>query len=479
VRTSRSGAGSLGVRAGLGAETAGRAISLVFGVAFPLVVFAMARRLYGARAGWLAGLLTAAHPVLVVTSTAVLTESTYLTLSLAAMWFVTDTLDLRSWRPAAAAGLCLGFAYLCRPEAFLLAGLFAGAIVLVNRDRWRVAIGRAALMLGVFALFAVPYIHFLYRETGQLRFEAKTADGVRYAQRQAAGQTWGEIYFAIDKNTLEEKGATNVSDLDMLLKTHATLRERAGTLVHQGVHNLPRLLQALGDLQLGQPAFGLCIALGFFGGAWTRDRIRRDLPLLLAFGLTLLTFCTWPFFHDRFLFPLLPAFLVWSGVGLDRLVTWARTSAEGTGWGPRGVTLSAPLAVGACLFLVCFAGAVGVRESDELSMSWMIPAYREDRLIGTWLRDQGARIRPRIMDTGPLVAFYGDGVLVPYPWADSETALRYITQRNITYLVLREHDATRRPYIAAWFQHPPDRFELVKTFTADSGTTRLYRWRNP
>jgi 4-amino-4-deoxy-L-arabinose transferase-like glycosyltransferase len=474
---------SLGVRAGVHSETAARAISLAFGVVFPALVFLVARRLYGARAGWMAGALAAVQPVLIVASSAVLTESTYLTLSLAGMWFVTDALSLRSWRPAAAAGVCLGFSYLCRPEAFILAGLFAAALVLFNRDRWRAAAGRAAVLLAVFALFAVPYIHFLYRETGQLRFEAKTADGVRYAQRKAAGQDWGQIYFAIDPVTLQEKGATNTSDLSMLLETHSTVGERARTMLHQGVHNLPRLLQALGDLQLGQPAFGLCIALGFFGGAWTRDRLRRDLALLLALGLTLLTFCTWPFFHDRFLFPLLPALIVWGGAGLDRLATWARSSATGAGLGARAVSLSAPAAVGCCLFLVGFAGAAGVRESDELSMSFMVPAYREDRQIGEWMRQQGAqlgRAHPRIMDTGPLVAFYGGGVLVPYPWADAATTLRYIEHRDIDFLVVRESDGKHRPYLTSWFQQAPDpRFELVKTFTASSGVSRLYRWRHP
>jgi 4-amino-4-deoxy-L-arabinose transferase-like glycosyltransferase len=473
---------SLGVRAGLNAETAGRAISLVFGVAFPLLVLAMARKLYGPRAGWFAGVLAAVQPVMIVASSAVLTESTYLTLSLAAIWFVTETFTLRAWRPAAAAGFFLGLAYLCRPEAFILTGLFAVAIVVFNRDRWRLAAGRAGVMVAVFAIFAVPYVRFLYRETGQLRWEAKTADGVRYSQRKAAGQNWGQIYFAIDPRTLEEKGSTNTSDLAMLRDTHATLNERVRNFVRQGVHNLPRLLQAMGDLQLGQPAFGLCIALGFFGGAWTRDRLRRDVALLVALGLTLMTFCTWPFFHDRFLFPLLPALLVWSGAGLERLAAWARASLGTWGLGPRTVDLAGPAAVTMCLGLVCLAGASGIRESDELSMSFMVPAYREDRVIGDWIRQQGAgaQTRPRIMDTGPLVAFYGGGVLVPYPWTDSVTALRYISARNVSYLVVRQSDSTRRPYLADWFQHVPDaRFELVHTFAADNGESRLYRWRNP
>jgi hypothetical protein len=70
-------------------------------------------------------------------------------------------------------------------------------------------------------------------------------------------------------------------------------------------------------------------------------------------------------------------------------------------------------------------------------------------------------------------------VLVPFPWADSDTALRYAAQRNLTYVVLRAHDGTRRPYLPAWFEDPPAGLQLVKTFTTDNGVTRLYRWTNP
>jgi 4-amino-4-deoxy-L-arabinose transferase-like glycosyltransferase len=471
---------SLFVRLGANAETAGRGLSLAFGIPLPAMIFLLARRLYGARAGWCAGVLGAVHPALVVISTAVLTESLYFALSLGAVWCFTELLELRSWRPAVGAGVLMGLAYLTRPEALIFAVVFAGALVAVNRDQRALAMRRAGVVLAIFAVFALPYVHYLYRETGQLRFEAKTADGVRYAQRQAAGQSWGEIYFAIDKNTLEEQGATNTSDRDMVVKTHATMGERLRMFVRQGAHNLPRLLAAIGDLQQGQPALGICVVLGFFGLAWDRERLRNDLFLLLGTAVTLLTFCTWPFFHDRYMFPLLPAMLIWGGVGLERIRQWARASVGGVGLGARAVVLAAPVTVGMCVFFVCVAGAAGVRESDEIQQSWTVPSYQEDLKIGHWLRGlprTAPERRPRVMDTGPLVAFYGDGVLVPYPWADAPTALRYIDHRDVDYLVVREVDVHRRPYLAEWLQKAPARFELVRTFTSDSGAAHVYRWR--
>jgi 4-amino-4-deoxy-L-arabinose transferase-like glycosyltransferase len=477
---------SLFVRLGANAETAGRALSMAFGAALPAVLFLYARRLYGARAAWCAGVLAAVFPVLIVISTSVLTESLYFLLSVGAVWCFTELLELRSWRPAVGAGALMGLAYLTRPEAFIFVLVFAAALVAVNRERRGLALRRAGVVLAVFAIFALPYVHYLYRETGQVRFEVKTADGLRYAQRQAAGQSWGEIYFAIDKDTLEEQGATNTSDRDMVVKTHATTGERVRMFVRQGAHNLPRLLQAIGDLQLGQPAFGVCVVLGFFGLAWDRERLRHDLFLLLGTLVTLLTFCTWPFFHDRYMFPLLPAMMVWAGVGLERIRQWSRASVGGIGLGARAVVLAAPVTVGVCVFFVCVAGSSGVRESDEIQQSWMVPSYQEDVVIGRWLRGQGEKgekatqeRRPRIMDTGPLVSFYGDGVLVPYPWTDAGTALRYIDHKDVDYLIVRDVDAHRRPYLADWLREAPARFDLVQTFNSESGAAHVYRWRKP
>jgi hypothetical protein len=154
----------------------------------------------------------------------------------------------------------------------------------------------------------------------------------------------------------------------------------------------------------------------------------------------------------------------------------------GVGLGARAVVLAAPLTVGVTVFFMCVSGAAGVRESDEIQQSWMVPSYQEDVVIGRWLRGlprPEPERRPRVMDTGPLVSFYGDGVLVPYPWTDAATALRYIDHRDVDYLVVREVDAHRRPYLADWLQKAPERFELARTFTSPSGAAHVYRWRRP
>jgi hypothetical protein len=449
---------------------------LFFGSWLPVVAMSLARRLHGMVVGWWVGLLAAVHPLLIALSAAVLTESTYLTLSLVATYCVVDMIELRSRRPAVVGGIAVGLAYLCRPEGLVLAALFAVAVVVVNRARWRKGTARAALFCGVVAVFALPYVGFLYRETGQIRFEAKTADATRFGLAESAGLNMGEIYFRVDRD-LVEKGNSNTSDLWQLQTTHVSVGQRVRLIARQTAKNIPQLLRALAGSQLGQPVLGMLVALGLFSCSWTRARARSELPLLAAVGLTLLTFGTWPFFHDRFLFPLMPALILWSGLGLERLRTWTVETAENLGLQRRVLTAAVVSVMVSAVALLCAGAAVGVRSSDEVALAWS--RLQQEKPVGQWLRDHTKSPRPRLMDTIPTVAYYAGAVLICLPWTDSETALRYIDHKHPNYVILRDGDEGRRPYYADWLRSVPEQLRLLAAFPTSTGQTRIYEWGEP
>ncbi|MBS0366400.1 MAG: glycosyltransferase family 39 protein [Proteobacteria bacterium] len=461
-----------GIHAGLGAEYAGRLVSFVAGAGLPLACFWYGRRYASTAAGWLAGLVAAIHPLMIVLSAAVLTESAYLTLTLCGLYFMAEVLRLGRRRATLGAGVSLGLAYLLRPEAMVLTMALVLLLMLWNTRQWRQAAQRAAVLLAVFAVFAIPYVAFLWHETGQLRFEAKSAEGLLMAQSKVTG---GEFYFGVDHN-LAAYGASNTPDLARLKSEHVSVAQTAAVLARQSVRNLPNLLRALGSAQLGAPFLVALVALGLFATAWDGARLRSELPLLTALSLTLLTFCTWPFLHDRFLFPVMPALLVWTGAGLARMGLWARATTLALG-GSRTVVRGAVLsAVAAPLALTVACAVSGVRASDELQESWADPMRRDDMMVGRWLH---AQTRPvRIVDTTPTVAFYAGDVLVAYPWADSGTALRYLARQRVTFLILRDADRARRPYLPAWLASPPGNLVLQKSFGGAGGVTRVYRWRD-
>jgi hypothetical protein len=345
----------------------------------------------------------------------------------------------------------------------------AAAIFAVNHRRRREAAKHVALFLGVFAVFALPYVGYLYHETGQVRFEAKTQDGLRYATRLAKGMSIGEVYFGIDSN-LVENGNSNTSDLHQIQDTHVPFLQRARIVAGQAVRNLPALLRGLSGLQIGQPVLGVLLGLGLFAVPWDSVRAQSETPLLCTVAFTLLTFGTWPFYHDRFLFPLLTPCILWSARGLHHLEGIVRETA--TPLAPSWVTATSSLVVIACVAALCLAASIGVRSSDELSLAWS--PLRFEKPVGKWLHDHSRGARARVMDTQPTAAFYGGAALVRYPWCDAATALRYVEHKDVDYVLLRDSDEGRRPYIDEWLRNPPGNFALRASFPGEVGTIRVY-----
>jgi len=463
-----------GVSCGLSTEFAGRLISLIFGSFLPVVVCLLARRLYGPKAGWLAGLLAVFHPLLIVLSAAVLTESTYLTLSLLGAYFTVGVLSCGSRKDAILSGAFLGLAYLCRPEAMILAAIVAVMFLGTRFLHFRLAVEQTAWFLSALLVFALPYIAFLTVQTGQLRFEAKTPDALAYALRRSAGQDPMQIYFSIDGN-LAESGSSIISNLELVKTTHASLEQRVQITLRQAKENLSSLLRALGAPYLGAPFLIVFVSLGLLAMPWSRNRFCCELPLLAIVGLTLATFGTWPFFHDRFIFPLLPPLIVWAGQGLQFLERFARGTSSICGLRDSASSRIGLVALITGISFVCVTSIVGVRNVDEVSLSWS--HLQEDVPIGRWLRSVTGG-KPRLMDTGPTIAFYAGAILVPYPFTDSTTALRYVNRKQVEFLILRESARSQRPYLEEWNRNMPDaRAELVKTFEHGQGDTiRIYRW---
>jgi hypothetical protein len=205
--------------------------------------------------------------------------------------------------------------------------------------------------------------------------------------------------------------------------------------------------------------------------------LREELPLLAAVGLTLVTFGAWTYFHDRFLFPLLAPAILWAGRGLETLVGWVRESLVSWRSGGRATGRVATAAGAGAVLLVGLSAVIGLRQIDEVSDAWS--AMRFERPIAAELRRLSGGARVRLADTRPTIAFYSDAVLVPYPWTDEATALRYLDSRQVDYLVLRDGERGRFPYMPSWLDAdvPAGRCTLVGRFALPEGkTVRLCRW---
>ena len=261
-----------------------------------------------------------------------------------------------------------------------------------------------------------------------------------------------------------------------LLRTLPSAPQLVPAVLKQVKLNLRWLLGSISASYLGQPFLGMLAALGCFASVWSFRRLQQELPWVAIVFLTILSAGSQPFHSERYFFSLLPPMLIWGGRGLDWLRGWTSGTATGCGLAGRVSSGLAVCMVTIWLALVSAVAVIGVRDADELGQSWNVQLTEEARL-GKWLRTF-IGWRARIADILPWVAYYADAALVYYPWTDGDTASRYITKKNVEYLILRDRDQGRRPYFEELVRSGLDgRAELIKTFHQAKGDVRVYRWR--
>jgi 4-amino-4-deoxy-L-arabinose transferase-like glycosyltransferase len=178
-----------------------RVAQAILGGASAAIAAAIARRAYGGRAGWIAGLLFAINPLLILQTAELLTEPLFIVLYLGVFYGLLRAIQGSS-RWACACGGMLGLATLCRPTPFLAMPIFVAAVFLRGngvRERLR----RGAWIVACAALVVAPWIVRGAARTGSWVFVATTgeftlylgnapgwAERVFYDGEVPAGQEW-------------------------------------------------------------------------------------------------------------------------------------------------------------------------------------------------------------------------------------------------------------------------------------------------
>lgn len=168
------------------AVTAGRLISTAMAVLGLLVTGAIARSLAKGRgapyeslaaAGYIPALamaILAANPIYQHSALASLSEATATTMALSAFAVWLRLPERGSPVRYALVGGLVGLSYLSRPEGLILLPLWAG-VDLARKGFNRPLIRGYAVAAGAAFLVALPYLLYLYRETGDVALTGKTA----------------------------------------------------------------------------------------------------------------------------------------------------------------------------------------------------------------------------------------------------------------------------------------------------------------
>lgn len=445
-----------------------------FGTLLLLPFYWLARRLFGVRIAVLATAFLCLYPPLTagVLFWGTMLEPLYLFLlfsSLCAVWLAWEKNSVWAFL---ATGALFGLAYLAKPEAVADFGWMLVLLALANW--WRRSLKRSlpGLLVAVvaFALVISPYLLFLYRYTGRIMISGKL--GLTYAAGLGAVEHDPGIYDrAISK--LDAAGEEIIwFSLDRFkVSVWNLIKADPRGFLRRIWQNVNILESALFVRKVFPFYWLLLVGLGWFGSAWDRERLVKELFLVAA---ALPVFIFLPFHIEvRYFSPMFPILLLWVAKGIVALGDWLRETTTkiraGTAASHKAATVLSVAVVLA--FLLYFSVLQPEVVADGLAD--MTPTHRE---AGLWLKAH-ANANAMVMSRDTEVPFYAERRWAATPNEEYPVFIAYLRKRGANYLVVDEREVTViRPQLAflADEDAPPPELRHVYTARDPRGNTIVY-----
>jgi hypothetical protein len=434
------------------AEQGLRFLSIICGGAVIIPAMLIAKRLWGDRTAFFAGILIALHPILIQFSTSALTESLHAFLLMTALYlFIRFMRDGSSWIPVIS-GIVLGLAYMTRQEAQFVLILF---VIVILSARGTLPLGkrfvRAAVLVVFFVLTVLPSVSLLRAKTGQWTTGSKAAVNLSSPLIWEDSLERERYVYSLDETGTERRIETigRGSTLKILLQQRHAIVSRYLPNLNRGFARLPELLAS--------PFLLLLVPLGLFGRIWRRSERLAEILLLLVGLFPFLLYAIFRI-NTRYLVPFLPLYLLWAACGCEVLLSWLRESVS-----------SKPLLAAVVLFVILTSLVpFTVRRYVLLRRSEPVE-YRE---IGRWIRENGGEGARVLAPSGWSVGYYAGNPLATYiPWTDPEGLLYFAAYHEFEYLVLDErYIENARPQLTPLLRDEPyPGMETVHIFRSRSG----------
>ncbi len=301
---------------------------ILFSVLLVCMVYGVARRVYGIRSAFAAGVIVALAPAMAIMPLfwGTMTEVPYLAMAFTGVFFAHRAYRQPRALDAGLAGVFFALAYYVRPEVIVYLGamgLVLGLRALVRPPHtFRATIKRLGYpaLLGILFLAALfPYLYQVRQETGAWTVSQKVGTHFATASGLASGrfqqfdiETWGldsggleVIFFSTD---IADASASEyiLADPGGYLKTIY-----GNTLDLLNELNSPHLL----------PSFALLfIGLALLRWSWHRGRAWDEFFLMATLlpGLSFILF----FVQERYIATLIPTLFIWFGHGVMESGDW-------------------------------------------------------------------------------------------------------------------------------------------------------------
>jgi 4-amino-4-deoxy-L-arabinose transferase-like glycosyltransferase len=467
----------------LSIEHAGRAVSMIFGTALPLIVYLIGRRLYGRPTARVAAAIVALNPLLAAYSTAVLSETTYITLQLTAAYLLLRAHDRRSLRLALAAGCVWALAALVRPEALLILGFLtvAGLVwTLRTKAERRRSCAVAGLAFAVGCIAFLPYAAWTSGHAGRLQWSGKATVTSFINQRIEDGEPYVVATAGVDQSGRPTGVLLQPNAFIDGARGHAAVAT-PNEISHFERNGLHRLWSYFGrHMLLGAP-FVLPLALiGLFAGPFTRRMSERHALLLLIAAADVAVFGSIGWFEFRFLLPLVPVGGIFAARGAVRaaeLVTgklW-RTRADREPWRHAALTGLQFLVIGVLSLL-----PLAAQPNEKFpSLGQVGTPLADEKVVGSWLNHHGGDGQS-LMSNSATLAYYAGAVWYPMGYtASDQAAVSYLEHGKPRNLVVSS--TADDPYELRWLKNgvPDTNYTLARTFVLSGVTIVVYQRATP
>jgi hypothetical protein len=293
--------------------------------------------------------------------------------------------------------------------------------------------------LGGFLVIASPYLLFVHDQTGGWSFGLR---GINVCYASGVKVPMNEIDArAADtpKNIIVGEGRPKASGLRLAGDTFACLKIWNVAAMKRFVRGV--IEQTYKIYRTYQPGLlpALVVALvsvGLFAAPWDGDRSRRELYLSFLLVVTLFGYAMVQV-TERYLFAVIPIFIIWAAVGIVRLAEWGQHTivrSLGYRWGRWPF-----VAVVVLVLLMSFAPRY--YDAYEVASKRIEAVMHKE--AGLWsARNLGEGLV--IMSWKPYVAFYGKGRQLYVPDGDYSRVIEYASRKGVDVFVVETEGTLSR-----------------------------------
>ncbi len=440
-------------------ELSARIISTLSGALTIVPVFLLTREIYNKTTAYIAAVIVAAYPFLILASASTFAESPFTLFLTLSTYLFYMSLKTDKKRYSILTGVMMGLGYLIKPVGvyFMFTMIIISGIVILykKRDIMKRA-AMPALILLFFFIIAAPYINFLHKRTGRYMLEGKSSVNYIIAERMSTGLSSREAHYGLD----EEGNPLGILPDHNLYAA----KYQYGSFIK----SIPRLLKTMAanvkpiykkfPLVVISPWIIALVFYGLFKSAWDARRLYNE--LLLAVFVTLqMLFIFLHIMIARYFVPLVPIILIWTAYGIYELYEWfccleAKPLQKES---VRKAFLALVIVITLSSNLVVF---ITYTVYDEGKV-------KEARIAADWLNKNGKSPR-KVMAGHAQVAFYSDSFYFLTPYAEDRLILKYAKNYEVDYIVLDERYIFDIPQIEHWYTDDTDPAGLKLVFFDNS-----------